>query len=505
MATRKPNIVYLLNDHQAHYRHGWDGGPRPARPHFDRLAAGGVRFDRAYTACPLCVPARRSMATGMLPHNHGHTTNEDVIEARDHGLIFPQLAAAGYDMYYYGKWHTGKGTAYDYGCKGFSYPGYGNPYLTPEYRAYVEERGMDVATFNIGDVFYESADPPDTPLGPGYRLRRVNNTEHVTGVLETPDDTHESFFFSNLACETLAELAKREDDQPFFLRVDFYGPHPPYLMGADYLALYDPDAIPEYGSFRDGLDDKPSVHRTEYNKPLAEDGVLIQPNPLAWERWQRVLAYVYAHATMVDAAGGRILDALDRLGLAEDTLVIWATDHGDAVASHGGHLDKDAYLTEEVLRIPVAVRWPGRILAGQNRQDLISNMDLPVTLLDAAGASASWSMDGRSLLDLVIPDRAVAGDWRTDLMCETYGHHAEAMHVVGRALITDRYRYAIYQYLDDESAPMAELYDQFADPYELKNQVDNPAFADVVADLRERLAGWRLETEDTICRDVWGI
>jgi arylsulfatase A-like enzyme len=445
------------------------------------------------------------MATGMLPHNHGHLTNDDVVEARDHGLIFTQLAAVGYDLYYYGKWHTGAGTAHDYGCEGFSYPGYGNPYLTPEYRAYVEDRGMDIATFNIAGVFYESAEPPDTPLGPGYRLRQPNNTEHVTGVLETPDDTHESFFLSNLACDRLRELAQRDDDRPFFLRVDFYGPHPPYLVGADYLAMYDPDAILEYGSFRDDLADKPHVHRTEYNKPLTRDETLIHPNPLSWDAWQRVLAHIYAHVTMVDAAGGQILDELDRLGLTENTLVVWTTDHGDAAASHGGHLDKDAYLTEEVLRIPMALRWPGRIPAGQTRQDLVSNMDLPVTLLDAAGANAPWPLDGRSLLDILLPDRANGEAWRMDLMCETYGHHAEAMNAVGRALITDRYRYAIYQYLHDQIAPMHELYDLVADPYELKNQVDNPAFSDIITDMREQLRTWRARTGDQVCRNEWGV
>ena len=494
MANRKPNILYLLNDHQAYYRHGWDGGVKPARPHFERLASQGVHFERAYSACPLCVPARRTMVTGMFPHNHGFITNDDVIQARDHDLIFALLAEQGYRLYYYGKWHTGPGTAHDYGCEGFSYPGYSNPYITPEYKEYIEARGMEVASFNIEHVFYEGRSPPSKP-GPGYRLEWPNNWEHVTGVLETPDGTHESFFLANLAREKLRELARSDLDQPFFLRVDFYGPHMPYLAGPDYVAMYDPEQIQEYGSFCDDLSNKPEVHRTEFNKPFSQDGKLIVPSPLPWSEWQRVLGYCYAQITMVDAAGGMILDELERLGLAEDTLVIWTADHGDAVASHGGHFDKNAYLTEEVLRIPMAMCWPGHIPEGEVSQHLVSNLDLPVTLMDVTDASCPWPTDGRSLLDLVTKGRAATEKWRDDLMCETYGHHGEK--VVGRALVTQCYKYAVYRYLD-EVKPMSELYDLEEDPYEMNNLVSDPNHCEVVEDLRRRLKAWRDRTGDTI-------
>jgi arylsulfatase A-like enzyme len=129
-----PNILLLLNDHQAYYRHGWDGGAGPRRPCFDALAARGVTFTRAYTTCPLCTPARRSMLTGTLPHNHGFVTLQakDNLASRDQGLLFPYVADRGYGLRYYGKWHSGPGTARDHGCSGFSWPGFGNPYLSAE-------------------------------------------------------------------------------------------------------------------------------------------------------------------------------------------------------------------------------------------------------------------------------------------------------------------------------------------------------------------------------------
>ena len=512
MNDPRPNIVFILNDNQAYYRHGWDGGVEPARPYFDRLAHEGVDFERAYTACPLCTPARRSMITGLFPHNHGFLTLEKDENSTvcDQGILFPLLAEQGYRNYYYGKWHTGPGTAHDYGCEGFSHPGFGNPYITPEYKAYVEARGMDIASFDVEHVVWEPVAPDAPDPGPGYRCEMDHLHPHITGVLETPPDTHESFFIANLVCEKLRELAERSDEQPFFFHVDFYGPHPPYLASPEFFAAYDPEEILEYASFHDDLSNKPQVYRKEMNEPMGRDGKLVFPSPLPWGEWQRILAYVYAQITQVDAAGGMILDELDRLGLAENTLVIWTTDHGDPIAAHGGHWAKEAFLDEEVLSIPMVMRWPGHIAPGQTSQHMVSNVDLPVTMLDAAGTSFTGPVDGRSLLDLVLEERVGAGAeaWREDVVCETHGHHREP--VVGRAVITQRYKYAAYKYLevpdyldahDDAHDPpqqMREFYDLQEDPYQLHNLVDEPAYREVVADLKRRLQSWRERTGDPV-------
>ena len=208
------------------------------------------------------------------------------------------------------------------------------------------------------------------------------------------------------------------------------------------------------------------------------------------------MAYVYAQITQVDAAGGLILDELDRLGLSENTLVIWTTDHGDPIASHGGHFGKEAFLSEEVLRVPFAMRWPRKIRSNQTSQHLISLMDLPVTLLDAAKTSFNGPVDGRSLLDVVLEERAEAGAelWRKDLMCETHGHHGE--QVVGRALLTERYRYAVYKHADVDDRE-AELYDIEADPYQLNNLIEDPDYHKIVEQLDQSLETWRKQTGDT--------
>ena len=309
-----------------------------------------------------------------------------------------------------------------------------------------------------------------------------------------------------MASDKLRELAERDDGQPFAMHVHFYGPHAPYFASPEYLAMYAPEEIQEYGSFRDDLSGKPPVYLKEMNEPLGRDDRLVFPNPLPWSEWQRLLAYVYAQITQVDAAGGMILDELDRLGLAEDTLVIWTTDHGDPVAAHGGHYGKESFMSEEVLSIPFAMRWPEAIQPGQVSQHLVSNVDLPVTLLDAAGTSFAEPVDGSSLLDVALDGRSVTGanTWREDIMCETHGHHREP--VVGRTIITQRHHYTAYKfrevphYLTELNPPeeTSELYDLQEDPYQLHNLAEDPAHQEIVADLRRRLERWQERTGDPV-------
>lgn len=475
-----PNILLITNDHQAFYRHGWDAGPVAQRPNFDRLASEGIRFTRAYTACPLCMPVRRTMLTGVFPHRHQVLLNDESQHPAPYAYYFQALAARGYRNFCYGKWHAGPpGSARDHGCEGFSYPSFGNPYATPEYRDYLQRRGLPAAEHRIERVFGRWRER----LQPGDRHRGADGWPDGIGLTLTPKETHEAFFLASLACDQLRRCAG--STQPFALRVDFWGPHHPHFPTREFADMYDPAAIPEYGSFRDDLAGKPDVYRTCHWTPLGKDGRLIQPSALPWTEWQKAIARAYASITMLDAAGGLVLDTLDELGLTDNTLVVWTADHGDALACHGGQFDKGSYLVEEVLRIPLAVRWPDRIPASQVCEHLVSLIDLAPTFLDAARASFEHQTDGRSFLPLCGGTRS---GWRADLMCETHGYGDE---VVGRALITDRYKYVA------TSGQRHELYDLHGDPYELANLIDEPDSAAIRSDLRQRLADWRRRTGDT--------
>ena len=224
------------------------------------------------------------------------------------------------------------------------------------------------------------------------------------------------------------------NDQRTYYRHGWDGGPMPQRSHFDGLAResisYDPVQIREYGSFRDELAGKPPVYLKEDDEPLGRDGRQIRPN---------------AQITQVDAAGGLILGELDRLGFAENNLVIWSTHHGNPIAANGGHFGKEAFLSEEVRRIPMARRWSRRAAPGPVSQHLVSNLDLPVTLLDAAGTGFGGPVEGRSLLDIAVGERRTEAEpWRQAVASETYGHHHEP--VKAQALATDRYKYAAYRY-----------------------------------------------------------
>ena len=439
---------------------------------------------RAYAACPLCGPARRSMLTGLFPHNHGEIKN-DTNHPFDRQLYLEALADRGYDNYYYGKWHAGPGTAHEFGCQGVSWPSYNNPYTKPEYHEYLRGRGLSPAEHLIERVFWPQSNPRNKMrVGERYRCQGAWCNEHASGLTLTPSDTHEAFFLANLACERLAELARSSTRRPFCLRVDFWGPHQPYFPSQEFAELYEAEDIPVYGNFTDTLEHKPEIYLSESNVPMGENDRLVRPNPLPWEEWQKVLARAYAHVTMVDAAGGRVLQALERLGLSERTLVIWTTDHGDALACHGGHFDKRSYMPEEMVRIPMAMRWPGHIEPGQVSPQLVSNLDMAPTILDAAGTGFSQPVDGRSLLPLALGRQ---GPWREELMCETHGHGNQHF---GRLVVTERFKYIANR------GQLDELYDLQSDPYEMENLIDDAGCSAVLEDMRRRLGRWQRETGD---------
>jgi len=487
--NQRPNIVLIVNDHQAYYRHGWDGGPGPQTPNFDRLAAAGIRFDRSYCAVPLCGPSRRTLLTGLYPHNHRNYYNYSN-SPYDHEVYLSKLAEAGYRCFYFGKWHAGAGTALDFDCEGFSLEDYGNPYIRPEYRDYLQKKNLPSAEHRVEyvfDSFVMNREFPNLKLGEPYRSDRYWCGEHATGITTTPKETHEAFFLADMACEQLEMLADADGGEPFHLRLDFWGPHQPFFPTQEFADLYDPEDIPVYGNFADSLEGKPELYwQDPHDRLTDENGRFSTPSNLAWGEWQRIIARAYAHITMVDAAGGLVLDKLDELGLSENTLVLWTADHGDAVGSHGGRFDKGSYLTEEVLRVPLALRYPGIISPGQASDALACGIDIAPTILDAAGLRFERPVDGDSLLPLATGSETSS---RSSVLVESYGHGFGTIELA-RAVFKGPYKLIAYQ------NHKSELYDLVADPYELVNLYANSEYEDAVSDLEVELRSWLEKTGD---------
>ena len=492
--SKRPNIIYLLWDHHAYYDHGESvEGPKILRPNSERIAKLGVEFTRAYTACPLCCPARRTMLTGLYPHNHGEIKN-DTNHKYDREVYLEKLKEVGYKLFYIGKWHAGRGTAHQFGCEGFNYKGYGNPYLTPEYQAYLKEKDLPPFEVRIMHSFLDPDEPYNQALkiyeGELHKPEFLSLSEHAVGIMTTPKETHEAFFLAHLACRRLESLAESGNSSPFHLRIDFWGPHQPYYVPQEYYDMYDPKAIPELPSFRDDLNNKPRIYRCNHDSKISEKGKLITPNPLDWEIWQEVLACNYAHQTLVDAAMGLILDKLEELGFSENTMLILSSDHGDAVGSYGGHFDKDAYMPETMIRVPFIISYPEVIPKNIKSDKLVSNIDLAPTILDAAGTNFSDPVDGVNLLSLF---KEKMPEWREELMVQTHGHYIEHL---GRAVLYDRYKYIFNE------GDMDELYDLTSDPHELNNLINIPKYDNILKIMKEKLHKLRIKAEDNITKSM---
>lgn len=481
----QPNIVWLMSDHMV-YAHHKDLTGYPQLPTLDRLSAEGISFENAFSVCPLCQPVRASMLTGRYPHRHGMILNDgDVGAPIDHDpnarLISSYLKEAGYRVGYFGKWHNGiERTAQDYGFEGFSMPRYGHPYYTDTYAAYLDELGLPEPAVTLDWSFAEPHRVGETvPLKDfPYPYESPYMLMESSGVLTTPLETHEAFFLAHLASDWLADVASQ--DAPFFLRFDPWGPHHPFYVAEPYANSINPADLPEYPSFSSTLEHRPINHQELLAYRIREGR---SPH---WEDWQPILARCHEHSTLVDAAVGRVVDALERLNLLDNTLIIYTTDHGGALGSNGGLVDKGWMMTDETVRIPMAIKWPDKITKGTTTDKFVTNLDLVPTVLQAAGAEMPSPIDGTSLLALSQHPDEVA--WREDVMLEHHGHYRE--HHFQRQL-----RYANYKYvahLDDRH----ELYDLSRDPYELDNLVDAPPMQNVLMDMRQRLYRQMTHHED---------
>lgn len=488
----KPNVIFLLNDHQAYYRHGWDGGVKPKRPYFEEFAKNGIEFTNAYCATPLCAPVRRTMLNGQFAHKHKNYYNDSTVPYTEETYL-RRLHEDGYNNYYYGKWHAGAGnatTAENQYCDGFSSDGYGNPYISEEYKKYLEEYNLPMARHRIfwhcvSDRLFAEGHFPKLKTGEEYICESSWCGEHAVGITVTPKETHESFFLANLACKKLEEVAKTKER--FNMRVDFWGPHQPFFPTQEYYDMYNPKEIEKYGNFDDDLKEKAEVHRTEDNRHISDGNQkIIVPNPVPWETWQEILAHVYGHITMVDAAAGMILDKVKELGLDENTIIIWTTDHGDAIASHGGHFDKCSYMSQEVMRIPMAINWKDKIKPNQTFDGLVSNIDVPITIMDSVGLKFNQEVHGESLLPIALGEDI---EWREDLMCETAGH-GYVERINGRMIVYKQYKLVLFENQLDE------LYDLDKDPYELENLAYKEEYKDIKEDLINRLRKWQEKTND---------
>ena len=434
---RRPNVLFISVD-DMNCDLGCYGHELVESPHIDRLAARGVLFDRAYTQYPLCSPSRSSLLTGRRPdairiydlQTHFRETTPGVITLpqlfRQNGYF---VARAG-KIYHYGN----PGTI---GTSGLDDPDSWNLVINPAGRDKAEEHLITNYT-------------PKRGLGSSLSVLAAEGADE-----EQTD---------GLVATAIISLMEQKRDEPFFLAAGFYRPHCPYVAPAGYFERYPFDAIHIPTVSPSDIEDVPPP-ALDSTKPWPHFGV-------AEEDARRSKQAYFATISFVDAQVGRLLDALERLGLAENTVVVFWSDHGYSLGEHG--LWKKTALFERSVRAPFIIAGPG-VAKGVCRSP-VEFLDIYPTIADLCRLSAPKGLDGVSLRS-VLEDP----DVRRDRPAYSQQHRGRLR---GYSVRTDRWRYTEW---GDNGDAGVELYDHSSDPGEETNVAEDPRHAETVRQLRPLL------------------
>lgn len=458
----KKNILLFVTDEHRLSGIGAYGKTPCKTPNIDRLAEQGVLFENTYTTCPLCSPARASLLTGLHIHSHGLTANEGEMgcgNARipdSPNLLGRKLEANGYNCGYNGKWHiSGVINPTDCGFVGYNYPGHGSGgHYYGDYKKYVQALG------------YEWKIKPHKTDG-----------EKITGfgITDFPEEATVSHYLANNTIEMIDELSEKE--KPFFIWHNDWGPHGEHWVPQEYYDMYKDVEIPKWGNF-DWKSENPYF-------PVTLMKAVPNNEQFTWDDYAEVIRHYYAFCTLIDDQVGRIVNHLEEKGLLEDTVIIFTSDHGETLGSHGGLTDKGWSHFEEIQRIPLIVSDPDG-----NKEKVVSEfaslIDVYATICDYADANYSNSQ-GHSLLQFIEKEPQKVTRWRDCVFVEFFGLGGCATNMVTCRKENLKYGWTC--------SNKDELYDLSKDPDELHNLIEDPAYAEDIEYLRKCMYTFMVESE----------
>lgn len=443
------NVLLIHSDQHRFDCVGVNGHPLLRTPNLDRLARTGVNFRRAFTPNPVCSPARACLQTGTWSTVHKCVTIPGTEAFQSAIASLPVLTAllssAGYRVGHVGKFHDEvRGTPTDHGAETFisSYA----------YRAWREAQKLPPAPSDEG--WYGQTDPHITPEQSSLHWQ------------------------ADRALELLDDYGSTASRRPFFLRWDPPEPHLPNRVPEPFASMYRCDAIEPWPGFPDPLRNKPPGQRRTRQRWGTDHWT--------WDDWRPVVQRYLGEISLLDLQVGRLLDRLDALGLSDRTLVIYSTDHGDMCGGHG-MMDKHYIMYEDIVRVPLLVRWPGVLPAGTTCDSFVEHeIDLARTILRAANIDAPDSFVGQDLVELVHdPSRG-----RDHAFAQYQGTHQGLLSM--RMLRTGSWKYVYSPSSQDE------LYELTSDPGELVNRIDDPSCGTVLKDLRRRLSERMRQVRDPL-------
>ena len=506
-----PNFLFLITDQQRADHTGFGGHPVLRTPNLDALAARSMQFDRALVANPICMPNRSSIFTGRLPSVHG--TRYNGIPLDWSANTFPRvLRGAGYHTAYFGKCHLqnmGNGIrardaifrdAPDSDASQPPYPeGWDRWENAGRHRREFVEMPEDFYGLAEVDLVVEHSDlcsghyyqwlleqgaEPDKLMGRANAAPFEALSPQVWRT-SLPEDMYPTRYVTLRTVEFLER--RRGVDEPFLAFCSYPDPHHPFTPPGRYFDLYDPSEIPLPESFDDPHHGSMNHYRTRLAK-RGEQPTRMAPFAPTAEQLREMAAAEFGMIAMIDDGIGEVLAALERTGLADDTVVVFTSDHGDMFGDHGMMLKASMHY-EGCIRVPLLVSAPGR--AAGRTSALASSLDLAQTVLELAGAPVYHGMQGVSLVPLLDDPSATVRDHvlvEEDQMFDLAGV-GQGLRM--RTLVTEQGRITLYR-----GAQHAELFDLERDPGEMANLFGLPEGRDLQVALTEQLARHLLEYAD---------
>ncbi len=462
-AAANPNVLFIVVDDLNVALGTYGEYPTAKTPNIDRLAAQGIRFDRAYAQDPVCNPSRSSFLSGLRPAGTnvlGNFTNPR--DEMPNVVMFPEyFASQGYFTARVGKVAHGRyedAVTWDISENAWHrehyLPGVDHSEVRDNTWAEGSENGMSRA-----DVFEPTGRTGGLPL----TWRATDERED-----ETPDGRT-----TRRVIEILREHVSQKPDQPFFIGAGFHKPHQPWVAPKSF---FDQHPIAEVV-----MPDEPANDRDDI-PAYALSGYPDDPKHTDSQLRQAAAAY-HATITLMDHQVGLLMETLAELGLEESTIVVFVSDHGFHLGEHGGLWRKHTQF-EESTRVPLIVRIPGESQPGASTMGLVELVDLYPTLVDLTGLPQPDGLQGTSFRPLLDdPSR----EWKSAIFSEARRNGAH-----GRTVRTARYRFSEFTPLEGDGEKEYELYDLEQDPKEYNNLVDDPEHYTLRDELAEQLkAGWQ--------------
>ncbi len=509
--TQRPNFLVIITDQHRPDHTGFGGNAVVETPHLDGLAASGMRFDRALVANPICMPNRASIATGRMPSVHGTRYNGIPLDWTANTFL-RKLREVGYHNGWFGKCHFqnmghnvqvadhffGKAPSED--AVQPRYPEGWDRYeddarhrrervTIPKDFYGIDEvelvvQHADLASGHYYQWLLEQDVDPKTIRGPQNALPYDAKWNQVWKTA-VPEALYPTSYVTDRSVAFLERQAGR--DQPFVAVCSYPDPHHPFTPPGRYFDQYDPEKIPLPETFDDPhAESMRHLRRMKQNpgKQLAQ----MAPFSPTVEQYQEMAACEYGMVSMIDDGVGRILAALDTSGRADDTVVLFTSDHGDMFGDHGLML-KAAMHYEGCIRVPLVIRSPGRT-PGVSRS-LASSLDIAQTLLELAGADEFLGMQGTSLVPLLDDPDATVRDHVLVEEDEMFDLVGNGQPLRMRTLVTEEARITIYR---GESE--GELFDLQRDPSERHNLWNDRSRAALRNEMTARLSQTLMEYAD---------